>query len=73
MSPAKDWISRKDEEIIEATMKELTKLFPTHFSGNNQAKLRKYKVVKTPQSVYKAVPGCQDLRPSQKHPLRIFS
>ena len=71
-APAKDWISRKDEEIIEATMKELTKLFPMHFSGENQAKLRKYKVVKTPQSVYKAVPGCQDLRPSQKTPINNF-
>ena len=71
-APAKDWISRKDEEIIEATMKELTKLFPSHFTGENQAKLRKYKVVKTPKSVYKAVPGCQDLRPSQKTPINNF-
>jgi 15-cis-phytoene desaturase len=71
-APAKDWISRKDEEIIDATMKELIKLFPMHFSGENQAKLRKYKVIKTPQSVYKAVPGCQDLRPDQKTPIRNF-
>jgi len=71
-APAKDWISRKDEDIIEATMKELNKLFPQHFSGENQAKLRKYKVIKTPQSVYKAVPGCQDLRPDQKTPIRNF-
>ncbi len=71
-APAKDWISRKDEEIIDATMKELAKLFPVHFSGENQAKLRKYKVIKTPQSVYKAVPGCQDLRPDQKTPIRNF-
>ena len=71
-APAKDWISRKDEEIIDATMKELIKLFPMHFSGANQAKLRKYKVIKTPQSVYKAVPGCQDLRPDQKTPISNF-
>ena len=71
-APAKDWISRKDEEIIDATMKELIKLFPMHFSGEDQAKLRKYKVIKTPQSVYKAVPGCQDLRPDQKTPIRNF-
>ncbi len=71
-APAKDWITRKDEEIIDATMQELTKLFPSHFSGGNQAKLRKYKVVKTAQSVYKAVPGCQDLRPSQKTPINNF-
>ena len=48
------------------------RLFPVHFSGENQAKLRKYKVIKTPQSVYKAVPGCQDLRPDQKTPIRNF-
>ena len=71
-APAKDWISRKDEEIIDATMKELAKLFPIHFSGETQAKLRKYKVIKTPQSVYKAVPGCQDLRPDQKTPISNF-
>ncbi|WP_413389654.1 15-cis-phytoene desaturase [Prochlorococcus marinus] len=71
-APAKDWISRKDEEIIDATMKELAKLFPVHFLGENQAKLRKYKVIKTPQSVYKAVPGCQDLRPDQKTPISNF-
>tara|TARA_B100000214_G_scaffold366624_1_gene335826 strand:- start:97 stop:1491 length:1395 start_codon:yes stop_codon:yes gene_type:complete len=71
-APAKDWISRKDEEIIDATMKELNKLFPMHFSGDNQAKLRKYKVIKTPQSVYKAVPGCQDLRPDQITPIKNF-
>ena len=48
------------------------KLFPTHFSGQNQAKLRKYKVVKTPLSDYKAVPGCQKIRPNQKTPINNF-
>jgi 15-cis-phytoene desaturase len=64
-APAKDWISRSDEDIIEATMGELLKLFPMHFSGDNPAKLRKSKVVKTPLSVYKTTPGCQQLRPDQ--------
>lgn len=27
-APAKDWIGRPDEEIIEATMEELYRLFP---------------------------------------------
>lgn len=27
-APAKDWIGRTDEEIIEATMEELYRLFP---------------------------------------------
>ncbi len=71
-APAKEWIGRKDEEIIDATMLELKKLFPTHFTGDNQANLRKYKVVKTPLSVYKATPGMQKLRPSQKTPIKNF-
>ena len=71
-APAKEWIGRKDNEILEATMNELKKLFPMHFEGENAANLRKYKIVKTPLSVYKAVPGCQKLRPSQKTPIKNF-
>ncbi|MGP1384448.1 MAG: 15-cis-phytoene desaturase [Thainema sp.] len=72
LAPAKDWISKSDEEIVAATMKELEKLFPQHFTGENQAKLLKSKVVKTPRSVYKAVPGCQACRPSQITPIENF-
>ena len=43
-----------------------------HFSGEDQARLRKYKVVKTPLSVYKAIPGCQKIRPNQKTPINNF-
>ena len=71
-APAEEWITRKDEEIIEATIGELKKLFPKHFEGEEQAKIRKYKVIKTPQSVYKAVPGCQAIRPSQTTPIKNF-
>ncbi len=71
-APAKDWISKSDEDIIDATMNELKKLFPIHFSGDNKATLRKYKVVKTPLSVYKSIPGCQKLRPDQKTPISNF-
>jgi 15-cis-phytoene desaturase len=72
LAPAEDWISKSEEEIIAATMKELEKLFPSHFSGNNLAKLLKYRVVKTPRSVYKATPGRQACRPSQKTPIPNF-
>mgnify|MGYP001296352461 CR=1 FL=1 len=71
-APAKDWIKKSDEDIIKATLEELKELFPLHFTGDNQAKLRKYKVVKTPLSVYKAIPGCQDLRPNQETPITNF-
>jgi 15-cis-phytoene desaturase len=72
LAPAHDWITKSDEEIIEATMEELRKLFPQHFTGDNQAKLLKSHVVKTPRSVYKATPGRQAYRPSQKTPISNF-
>ena len=46
-APAKDWINRSDQDIVDATMEELKKLFPTHFMGDDKTNLRKYKVVKT--------------------------
>jgi 15-cis-phytoene desaturase len=72
LAPAKDWIDKSDEAIIAATMKELERLFPQHLTGENPAKLRKYKVVKTPRSVYTASPGRQAYRPSQVTPISNF-
>jgi len=72
LAPAKDWISKSDEEILAATMGELEKLFPQHFTGENTANLLKYHVVKTPRSVYKAIPGRQAYRPEQKTPIANF-
>ena len=72
LAPAKDWIAKSDEDIIAATMSELERLFPQHFSGDNQAKLLKSKVVKTPRSVYRAVAGTQSIKPTQKTPVENF-
>lgn len=72
LAPAKDWIAKSDQEIVAATMAELEKLFPAHFTGESPAKLLKYHVVKTPRSVYKATPGRQDCRPSQVTPIANF-
>jgi 15-cis-phytoene desaturase len=72
LAPAKDWIDQSDEAIVAATMAELEKLFPQHFSGNHRAQLLKSHVVKTPRSVYKATPGRQACRPEQKTPIRNF-
>lgn len=72
LAPAKDWISKSDEEIVNATLKELENLFPDRFCGNKPAKLIKYHVVKTPRSVYKATPGRQNYRPSQITPIPNF-
>lgn len=72
LAPAKDWISKSDEEIVEATMAELKKLFPQQLATSQPAKLLKYHVVKTPRSVYKATPGRQQYRPSQVTPIANF-
>ncbi|MDZ7957344.1 MAG: 15-cis-phytoene desaturase [Aulosira sp. DedQUE10] len=72
LAPAKDWIAKSDAEIVDATIAELEKLFPDHFGGDYPAKLLKYHVVKTPRSVYKATPGRQQHRPSQKTPIANF-
>jgi 15-cis-phytoene desaturase len=53
-------------------MEELKRLFPQHFEGPEPARLRKSVVVKTPLSVYKTVPGCQQLRPDQASPIANF-
>ncbi|KAL4550100.1 hypothetical protein Ndes2526B_g08674 [Nannochloris sp. 'desiccata'] len=72
-APAADWIGRPDEEIIAATMTELERLFPNEIAADqSKAKILKYKVVKTPLSVYKTVPGCEAVRPTQKTPIKNF-
>lgn len=70
LAPAKDWVSKTDAEIVDATMAELAKLFPQHIPA--PAKLLKSKVVKTPRSVYTATPGRQSHRPAQRTPIRNF-
>jgi 15-cis-phytoene desaturase len=72
LAPAKDWINQPDTEIIAATMEELKRLFPQHFGTDQPAQLRKYKVVKTPRSVYTASPGRQSYRPAQVTPINNF-
>jgi len=64
-----NWIGKSDEEIIDATMGELARLFPTEIANdekwpatseqgpNGEAKLIKHAVVKVPRSVYAAIPG----------------
>ncbi|PIA50459.1 hypothetical protein AQUCO_01300890v1 [Aquilegia coerulea] len=50
-APAEEWIGCSDSEIIEATMKELAKLFPDEIAADqSKAKILKYHVVKTPRS-----------------------
>ncbi|MGL6140558.1 MAG: 15-cis-phytoene desaturase [Planktothrix sp.] len=70
LAPAKDWISKSDQEIVAATLAELETLFPEEIP--HKAKLLKFHVVKTPRSVYKATPGRQAHRPSQRTPIPNF-
>ncbi len=72
LAPAKNWIEKSEAEIMAATMEELKRLFPQHFTGDNPAKLLKFKVVKTPRSVYTASPGRQAYRPEQATPVPNF-
>lgn len=72
-APAEEWITRSDAEIIEATMKELAKLFPDEIAADqSKAKILKCHVVKTPRSVYKTVPNCEPCRPLQRSPIEGF-
>jgi 15-cis-phytoene desaturase len=49
-APADEWIARSDQEIIDATMKELATLFPDEIAADgSKAKILKYHVVKTPR------------------------
>jgi len=72
-APAKEWIGKSDEEIIAATMTELERLFPNEIRADqSMAKIRKYRVVKTPLSVYTALAGREDFRPTQRSPISNF-
>lgn len=76
-----NWIGKSDEEIIDATMGELARLFPTEIAADEKwpstknqgpdgkARLRKYSVVKVPRSVYAAIPGRNKYRPGQRSPI----
>nr|AUE44530.1 phytoene desaturase [Grateloupia catenata] len=74
LAPADEYIGKTDEVIVEATMSELERLFPQCIGTRaaDPAKLLKFKVVKTPRSVYKTVKGLQPKRPTQRTPIPNF-
>lgn len=79
-----NWMGKTDEEIIDATMGELARLFPLEIANDprwpatgkqspaGQARLTKYTVVRVPRSVYAARPGRNKYRPSQATPIDNF-
>jgi 15-cis-phytoene desaturase len=70
VAPGAEWINKSDQEIIDATMAELEKLFPEHLP--TPAKVLKTHVVKTPRSIYTAIPGREAFRPAQTSPIDNF-
>jgi 15-cis-phytoene desaturase len=68
----RNWIAASDDEIIEAALGELERLFPLEIgagAGENAAKVTKSTVVRVPRSVYAATPGRNKFRPSQQSPI----
>ena len=78
-----NWIAKSDEEIIDATMGELARLFPTEIANDDrwpstpkqtpQGQAPQEAVVKVPRSVYAAIPGRNKYRPSQETPIENFA
>jgi 15-cis-phytoene desaturase len=79
-----DWIRQSDETIVDATLGELARLFPSEIANDpawpatasqgaaGRARLRKHAVVRVPRSVYAATPGRNSFRPSQQTPVSNF-
>ena len=80
-----NWIAKSDDEIVDATLGELVRLFPSDIArderwasiasrGRDQggARVRKSAVVRVPRSVYAATPGRNRFRPSQRTPIDNF-
>jgi len=71
----RNWIGASDEEIIDATLLELRRLFPTEIgpdAPNGGAQVTKSTVVRVPRSVYATTPGRNKFRPSQESPISNF-
>ena len=69
-----NWIAKSDQEIVDATVAELRRLFPNEIKADGTgAKVVKDAVVKTPRSVYAAIPGRNKFRPSQRTPIENFT
>jgi zeta-carotene desaturase len=68
LTPADHLVHMPDETIFERTMEDLKRLFPEA----RTAKVKKYKVVRERQGVYRAYPGMEKHRPYQRSPFDNF-
>jgi len=72
-APAAGWMTKTDDEILQATMQELERLFPEEIKADQSlAKVAKFTCVRTPTSVYETLPGMDKYRPSQQSPIPNF-
>lgn len=65
LAPADDIEGLPDEIIFDIAIAQIRSLFPTA----REAAVRKYKVVRERQGVYRAYPGMEERRPYQRSPL----
>lgn len=68
VAPADQLIRLNDEALIAHVMDDFVRLHPIAA----RARLRKYTVVRIPQSVYQAIPGVDKYRPDQATPVSNF-
>ena len=72
-APAAGWMTKSDDEILQATLDELERLFPEEIAADGSlAKVKKFTCVRTATSVYETLPGCEAARPSQVSPISNF-
>lgn len=68
VAPADELIRLDDEALIAHVMADFTRLHP----AAAEAQLRKYTIVRIPNSVYQARPGVDQYRPDQASPVPNF-
>jgi 15-cis-phytoene desaturase len=74
LAPAAPHMSKSDEEILQAVLEELERLFPGEITadGSSGARVVKFTCVRTPTSVYETLPGMEEARPTQRSPISNF-
>jgi len=73
LAPAAKYMSKSDDEILQAVLKELERLFPEEIKADgSMAQVTKFTCVRTPTSVYETFPGTEEARPTQVSPVPNF-
>jgi 15-cis-phytoene desaturase len=73
LAPAAKYMKKTDEEILQATLQELERLFPAEIRADgSMAQVVKFTCVRTPTSVYETLPGMEEARPTNLSPISNF-